>query len=322
MVVSSNRVPIGVVVPARDEADGIGRCLASLANQSYRGNVHVVVVANGCSDHTAFVAREFAAKTSRQGFRIDVLELAEGSKCLAINAGEALLPNGIKVYLDADIELSHNALGSMHEALRKDAGVHACAPRIQVSPPTSLWARHFGQIWSSLPYVANEVIGAGCVAVSAQGRRRWGVFPNIIADDMFVLSHFHGDEKRVLVDCRYGLKLPEKLGELISVRSRWQRGRWELTRLIRRSPVSTRPQLGLLRHLSTRPRLWPCLPTYVLVNVLARCLAALRLRKGTALWERSESARSTPVGLVHSTPADGPIAGGSDDGRRRNGERP
>ena len=53
---------VGVVVPARDEENLIGACLVSIraavANAGLPpGHVHVVVVANGCGDRTAAMAR-------------------------------------------------------------------------------------------------------------------------------------------------------------------------------------------------------------------------------------------------------------------------
>jgi cellulose synthase/poly-beta-1,6-N-acetylglucosamine synthase-like glycosyltransferase len=49
---------IVVLVPAHDEADLIGRCIASLARQDYSGDlIRLVVVADNCSDRTAELAR-------------------------------------------------------------------------------------------------------------------------------------------------------------------------------------------------------------------------------------------------------------------------
>lgn len=52
---------IGVVIPARDEEELIGRCLASVTRAAamVRARVHVVVVADGCLDRTVAVARSF-----------------------------------------------------------------------------------------------------------------------------------------------------------------------------------------------------------------------------------------------------------------------
>src|SRR5260370_25197057 len=49
------------VIPARDEADVIGRAVASLLAQDYRGELHVIVVDDRSSDGTAATARAVAA---------------------------------------------------------------------------------------------------------------------------------------------------------------------------------------------------------------------------------------------------------------------
>jgi len=45
------------VVPARDEADVVGRAVGSLLAQNYPGSLHIIVVDDNSSDGTAAVAR-------------------------------------------------------------------------------------------------------------------------------------------------------------------------------------------------------------------------------------------------------------------------
>ena len=57
--------PVGVVVPARDEADVIARSIGSLLAQDYPGTYRVILMDDGSSDRTASVAAEAAAKLGR-----------------------------------------------------------------------------------------------------------------------------------------------------------------------------------------------------------------------------------------------------------------
>src|SRR5438045_5329903 len=50
------------VVPARDEADVIGRAVGSLLAQDYPGSLHIIVVDDHSGDDTAAVARDAAAQ--------------------------------------------------------------------------------------------------------------------------------------------------------------------------------------------------------------------------------------------------------------------
>ena len=49
--------PVDIVVPARDEADGIAACLRSLLAQDYPGPVRIILVDDGSTDGTANIAR-------------------------------------------------------------------------------------------------------------------------------------------------------------------------------------------------------------------------------------------------------------------------
>jgi hopene-associated glycosyltransferase HpnB len=55
---------VAAVVPARDEAATIGRAVASLLAQDYRGDFHIIVVDDESGDGTADVARAAAAMAS------------------------------------------------------------------------------------------------------------------------------------------------------------------------------------------------------------------------------------------------------------------
>src|SRR5579862_4615797 len=67
---------VAIVVPARDEAEGIGASMASLLRQDYRGDWRVILVDDGSSDGTAAIALRTAVEC--------------GSARLAVMAGQAL----------------------------------------------------------------------------------------------------------------------------------------------------------------------------------------------------------------------------------------
>src|SRR5580700_1943827 len=57
---------VTVVIPARDEAEGIGACIGSLLRQDYAGDWSIVLVDDGSSDGTADIARKAAAALGAQ----------------------------------------------------------------------------------------------------------------------------------------------------------------------------------------------------------------------------------------------------------------
>ena len=66
---------IAVVIPARDEAEVVGRCISSLLQQTYRGLVHIFLVDDGSRDGTAQIARQAA----EQSGKISALTIIQGA---------------------------------------------------------------------------------------------------------------------------------------------------------------------------------------------------------------------------------------------------
>jgi len=67
------------VIPARDEADGVGQTVGSLLRQDYPGSFSVILVDDGSVDGTADVARQAAAASGR----MDRLTIIAGAALLA-----------------------------------------------------------------------------------------------------------------------------------------------------------------------------------------------------------------------------------------------
>src|SRR5215813_6453429 len=69
-----------VIIPAYNEAAVIKRTLAPLSQAAVEGLIELIVVCNGCADDTADVARSVPG--------VEVIELEQGSKPAALNAGD------------------------------------------------------------------------------------------------------------------------------------------------------------------------------------------------------------------------------------------
>ncbi len=128
---------IVVVIPARNEAETIGRTLAALAAQDHDQSFEVLVVANNCTDDTAAQAR--AAAVTYPTLRLNVMEVTlppdqahvVGARRLAFEAGMQLAGSGgILVSTDADSEAVPGWLSALVAPLRQ--GWEASAGRIQL----------------------------------------------------------------------------------------------------------------------------------------------------------------------------------------------
>ncbi|MDP4033846.1 MAG: glycosyltransferase family 2 protein, partial [Pseudorhodobacter sp.] len=212
---------LSVIIPASNEAGYIGDCLTHLC-ASDAASVQVIVVANGCRDATADVARAALAEHLRQGWTSTVLELAQGSKPAALNAGDAAAVHPLRVYLDADVSVSPGLLSALVGALATEAPRYASGTPV-IPPAQSALTRAYARFWQKLPFNRTAAPGYGLFAVNAAGRGRWGEFPAIISDETFVRLQFVPEE-RVQVDEPYLWPMIEGFPALVRVRRRQDAG--------------------------------------------------------------------------------------------------
>lgn len=211
-----------IIIPAHDEAGYIHACLDSLLAQDFAGPAEVIVVANGCKDDTAAQTRSRSAEFAARGWTLRVEELEQGGKIGALNHGDACASAGIRLYMDADLRLSPRMIGKMVQALDSERPLYA-GGRLVVAPARSRVSRLYARFWQKLPFVADNVTGAGQWGVNAAGRARWGVFPQVISDDTFARLQFDETE-RVLIDEPFEWPIVEGFGPLVRVRRRQDRG--------------------------------------------------------------------------------------------------
>ncbi len=281
--VDHDRTSFSVVIPAHDEARVISACLGFVRDLA-PGEAEVVVVANGCTDRTAALARAVPGVT--------VLELAQGGKSGALNAGDAAVTALPRIYLDADIVLSASTLRRLRDALSVPQALVA-APTVTFALQGRPWAvRSFYRAYQLLPYVSEGLTGLGVYGLSAAGRARFGQFPDLVADDLFVQRLFTPQERRTLPDATFEVAAPRTLEDLLAVRTRTVFGNAQLAAHQVDDPAFAATATGTARSLVDlvrRRRLAPLSAlTYLLVMVEARRRA--RRRDGGA-WHRDASTR-------------------------------
>lgn len=283
---------LSLIIPACDEADTIECCLRSIANQSIVIPSTIVVVANGCRDNTVEKVLRWVPIMADLGHRLEVQELGTASKPAALNHGDLLAGEGVRVYLDADIQLSPNALSAMIDVLHPVGEAYLCAPRLEFARSHSRITQSYAKIWTQLPYIKSNPIGFGLYAVCARGRQRWDEFPDIIADDKFVRLHFRADECAIAHSASFTVHLPEGFRELMDVRTRWCTGNEQLRRRF--------PDLGendgnryrrLPFFVAGRPRMWFDLALFVLIYLIAKARAWRCRGSEPDKWTRATRAR-------------------------------
>lgn len=214
---------ISIVIPASNEASVIGRCLGALAASApVAEKVQVIVVANGCCDATVARAQAQRGAIETRGWSFCVIDRPVAGKIGALNAGDAAATFAARLYLDADVTPAPDLLPGLMRVLDRPEPVYASG-RLRITAGASPASRAYARIWARVPFMARGVPGCGLFAVNAAGRARWGAFPEVIADDMFVRLLFAPSE-RVMVDARYDWPVSEGFGALVRVRRRQDRG--------------------------------------------------------------------------------------------------
>lgn len=197
---------VAVVIPARDEAEGIGACIGSLLGQDYKGECRVILVDDGSTDGTAAIARQTAAGAGAA----ERLEIIAGRPLPAgwtgklwavrqgVEAATRLGPAGTEYLLlsDADITYAPGVLASL--VARAQAGslvltslmvklrCESLAERAFVPAFIFFFEMLYPFAWINRPRNATAGAAGGCMLVKAEALARAGgidVIRNALIDD-------------------------------------------------------------------------------------------------------------------------------------------
>lgn len=283
---------ISVIIPAYNESAVIARTLRSVLSAMKSEPGEIIVVCNGCVDNTFEIASQF-------GTPVRVLNIEQGSKIAALNLGDENARFFPRMYLDADIELSPNAL---HEVATTLSGglIHAAAPAMNCEADgASKWVQRFYRTWLSRPYHRQGHVGSGFVGISEHGRNRFDRFPDIIADDEFIRRQFHPPERSVISSATFTIRVPLDLKSLIKVKTRSRLGTYQLAdrfpelddNLVNATAPPPSPEDAIEQHPQLPPS-WRDHLAYGILCLIVRARALWQFRRGEFHhWERDETSR-------------------------------
>lgn len=277
-----------VIIAAHNEATVIGRCLDALLTdlRAEDGELEVIVVPNGCTDETAAVA-------ARHG--VHVVEVSTAGKANAMNAGDAAARTFPRIYLDADIVVPPGGVRRLVAALDgPDAALAAVPQRRLDVTGRPLAVRGYFAVNGRHPRYRHGLFGRGMIGMSAAGRARFGPFPDVVADDLFLDAQFRDVEKRVVADVVVTIATPRRTRDLVrrlirvrsgNARLREGAGAGEVTASVAPSSRSA----WFTDVVLPRPWLWPAGAIYLALTAYAGMCA--RARRGPGDWGRDESTR-------------------------------
>ena len=224
---------ISVVIPARNEARNIRRCLESVLESSYP-LLQVIVVNDHSTDGTGDIARRIAAGDSRARV-IDNPDLPAGwfGKQWACRNGALESDGEIILFTDADTRHSRDLITrSVNAIIRREAGLFSVMGAQELG---SFWERliqpqMFGIISiryggtetiTSSPAVADKIANGQCLFVRREPYERFGgheLVKSHVADDMMMAQRFFARGQRVVIEeglDQISTRMYTSLGEII-----------------------------------------------------------------------------------------------------------
>jgi glycosyltransferase involved in cell wall biosynthesis len=271
-----------VVVPACNEASVVARGL-DLLFDSLGADIEVVVACNGCTDGTADAVR-------RTGHAVRVIELDVASKARALRVADRAATAFPRVYLDADVLVSGATIRAVVRHLGRPGALAARPPLAYDTSACSWVVRRFYRARVRLPAVMGSLWGAGLYALSAEGHARLGVFPHVVADDLFVDRLFRPEEIDIVAADPVVVVAPATTAGLLASLRRVVRGNRSLRGLLADGrPGTAGTARDLLRLARRGPTELVDAAVYASMVVAARVLARRRVR--APRWERDETTR-------------------------------
>lgn len=273
-----------VIIPAHNEAGGISDTLRALSPLLAAG-ITIIVAPNGCTDDTVACASAVPG--------IEVIEVAAASKAAALNAADAwadrLGAGWPRLYLDADVTIDPLAVRQVL-ALLETGAVLAARPTFRYDTAgCDPWVRAYYRARNRMPGMHTHLWGGGAYALSLAGRRRFGRFPAVTADDLYVDAQFTPDEIAIIGSRPIVVRVPATWRALLATLTRVQRGRSELALDVAVERVGGwRTVLAAVHD----PASAGDAVAYTVLSVLAR-LKARRVRP-TTIWERDDTRRGGP----------------------------
>ena len=280
--VSGSRQRGAVIVPAYNESAVIERTLSPLSQAAVDGFIELIVVCNGCSDNTADIARSIPG--------VRVVELEQGSKPAALNAGDEAATLWPRLYLDADIQISAAAVLAVLDRLAQGDVLAARPDSRYDSDGASALVRSYYRARGRIPQHKLAMWGAGAYGLSAKGHQRFGIFPIVTGDDLYVDAQFDADEKAVVATDPSIVKTPADVKSLLAILRRSHRGTVELSADRHRPGDRTRKAgdtgVAVVRTIRG-PRSAVDAAVYIGLAFARRWTA-----RQAQVWERDESSRS------------------------------
>ncbi|HJY53238.1 MAG TPA: glycosyltransferase [Candidatus Udaeobacter sp.] len=223
--------PISVIIAAYNEQKLIAETLRTLLATDYKGELEVVVVDDGSTDHTAVEIERIAQNESR----IRLFQQENRGKARALQRGLAVAHNGIVVFIDADTQCQRDTLSRLLEPFA-DKSIGAVSGHAKVGNLRTFIARCQGleytcgfnldrrayNRWECITVVPGAISAIRKDAIDEAG----GLSLETLAEDTDLTLSLHRHRQRIVYvpEAIAWTEAPETVATLARQRSRWAYG--------------------------------------------------------------------------------------------------
>jgi len=181
------------VIPARNEAESVGRAVVSLLDQDYRGDLSIVLVDDHSHDGTAEIARTAAAGRGDRLTVVAARSLPGGwtGKLWALSEGVRQIANPPDLYLFTDADIEHHRsnvteLVARLEAEQRDLAslmvklhCESFAEKFLIPPFVFFFALLYPFSWVAHPRKKTAAAAGGCILIRRSAYERIGSYAAI-----------------------------------------------------------------------------------------------------------------------------------------------
>ncbi|HPY41404.1 MAG TPA: glycosyl transferase family 2, partial [Thiolinea sp.] len=198
-------------------------------------------------------------------------------------------------YIDADTQLSAGAVQAITNTMAQGQLLLA-APEPIINTAHSSWlVQQYYNVWLSLPYIREGVVATCSFVISAEGRKRFTQFPNVINDDGFVRCQFSPEERGNVTGTQVFITAPQTIKSLIKIKTRARLGNMQLAA----AKLCTKPQEKPYSQIM-RDKLFS--KDFIAVSIYIAIATIIRIRAKQQLkhlanyrWETDHTSRQSQI---------------------------
>ena len=223
--------PVSVVIAAYNEGKVIAGTLRTLLDTDYRGELAVIVVDDGSTDHTATEVERVAAADQR----VQLIQQENRGKARALQRGLAAVDDGIVVFIDADTQCQRDTIPHLLQPFA-DPEIGAVSGHAKVGNLRTFIARCQGleytcgfnldrrayDRWNCITVVPGAISAVRKRAIDEAG----GLSLETLAEDTDLTLALHRQRQKIVYvpEAIAWTEAPESVRTLARQRSRWAYG--------------------------------------------------------------------------------------------------